>query len=465
MSKVATRFAPSPTGPLHIGGVRTALFNWLYSKHQNGKFYLRVEDTDKERSKDEYKNQIIQSLKWIGIDYDGEEYIQSNKIQDHIKVANELLKNGHAYKCYCSNEEIEEQKKRAKQKKIPYIYDRKWRDKNETDAPKDIKPVIRFKSKIDGTSVLKDLVQGDVEIDNNTIEDFVILRNDGTPTYNLSASVDDHQMNMTHIIRGDDHKINTFKQIQIYQAMKWELPLFAHIPLIHTIEGKKLSKRDQASTLNDYSKIGIMPDALRNYLLRLGWSYKDKEIFTLEESIKFFNLEGIGKSPSKLDMSRILSMNEHYIKNINENDLFNQLTEYCKLYKNEIQSDKKDKIKKSLTFLKNKAKTLEDIFNNGQYIIIDEVNFNKDDVKLIDDKARKVISDFNAQFEKIGLPSREILEPIVNELIKSHDTNFKGVGQPLRIALTGSKFGPGIYDIILSLGKEEVRKRLNVKIA
>ena len=465
MKKVATRFAPSPTGALHIGGVRTALFNWLYSKNHNGKFYLRVEDTDKERSKDEFRDQIIQSLKWIGINYDGEEYIQSKKVDDHIKVANELLKNGNAYKCYCSSEEIEEQKKRARQKKIPYIYDRKWRDKKESDAPKDIKPVIRFKSKIDGTSILKDLVQGDVEIDNNTIEDFIILRNDGTPTYNLSASVDDHQMNMTHIIRGDDHKINTFKQIQIYQAMKWELPSFAHIPLIHTIEGKKLSKRDQASTLDDYSKIGIMPDALRNYLLRLGWSYKDKEIFTLEESIKFFNLEGIGKSPSKLDMSRILSMNEHYIKNINENDLFTQLTEYCKLYKSEIQSDKKDKIKKSLTFLKNKAKTLEDIFNNGQYIIKDEVDFNKDDLKLIDDKARKVISDFNDRFEKIDQPSREILEPIVNELIKSHDTNFKGVGQPLRIALTGSKFGPGIYDIILSLGKKEVQKRLTAKIA
>ena len=465
MKKVATRFAPSPTGALHIGGVRTALFNWLYSKNHNGKFYLRVEDTDKERSKDEFRDQIIQSLKWIGINYDGEEYIQSKKVDDHIKVANELLKNGNAYKCYCSSEEIEEQKKRARQKKIPYIYDRKWRDKKETDAPKEIKPVIRFKSKIDGTSILKDLVQGDVEIDNNTIEDFIILRNDGTPTYNLSASVDDHQMNMTHIIRGDDHKINTFKQIQIYQAMKWELPSFAHIPLIHTIEGKKLSKRDQASTLDDYSKIGIMPDALRNYLLRLGWSYKDKEIFTLDESIKFFNLEGIGKSPSKLDMSRILSMNEHYIKNIDENDLFTQLTEYCKLYKSEIQSDKKDKIKKSLTFLKNKAKTLEDIFNNGQYIIKDEVDFNKDDLKLIDDKARKVISDFNDQFEKIDQPSREILEPIVNELIKSHDTNFKGVGQPLRIALTGSKFGPGIYDIILSLGKEEVQKRLRAKIA
>ena len=461
MKKVATRFAPSPTGALHIGGVRTALFNWLYSKNQKGKFYLRVEDTDQERSKVEYKDQIIKSLKWIGINYDGEEYIQSKKVNDHIKVANELLKNGNAYKCYCSSEEIEEQKKRAKQKKIPYIYDRKWRDKKDSDAPKDIKPVIRFKSQINGTSVLKDLVQGDVEIENNTIEDFIILRNDGTPTYNLSASVDDHQMNMTHIIRGDDHKINTFKQIQIYQAMKWDLPSFAHIPLIHTIEGKKLSKRDKASTLDDYSKIGIMPDALRNYLLRLGWSYQDKEIFTLDESIKHFNLEGIGKSPSKLDMSRILSMNEYYIKNIDENDLFNQLSEYCKLYKMEIKSDKRNKIKKSLNFLKNKAKTLEDIFNNSQYIIRDKVNFNKEDVKLLDDKARKVISDFKAQFEKIELPSREILEPIVNELIKTHNTNFKGVGQPLRIALTGSKFGPGIYDIILSLGKEEVQKRLS----
>ena len=464
MTKIATRFAPSPTGPLHIGGVRTALFNWLYSKNQNGNFFLRVEDTDKERSKEEYKNQIIESLKWIGINYDGEEYIQSQKIENHIKVANELLKNGHAYKCYCSSEEIDEQKKRARQKKTPYIYNRKWRDKKEADAPKNIKPVIRFKSKIDGNSILNDIVQGDVEIENNTIEDFIILRNDGSPTYNLSASVDDHQMNMTHIIRGDDHKINTFKQIQIYQAMKWDLPSFAHIPLIHTIEGKKLSKRDKASTLDDYAKIGIMPDALRNYLLRLGWSYKDQEIFTLDESIKYFNLEGIGRSPSKLDMSRILSMNEHYIKNINENDLFDQFINYCKSFKSEIKSNKKDKIKKSLSFLKNKAKTLEDIFNNGQYIIVDEVSFDKEDIKLIDDKAKKVISDFKSQFVKIDQPSRDILETIVNELIKSHDTNFKGIGQPLRIALTGSKFGPGIYDIIISLGKEEIIKRLGNKI-
>ena len=290
------------------------------------------------------------------------------------------------------------------------------------------------------------------------------MRNDGTPTYNLSATVDDHQMNMTHIIRGDDHKINTFKQMQIYLAMDWEVPQFAHIPLIHTIEGKKLSKRDNASTLDDYSKIGIMPDALRNYLLRLGWSYEDKEIFTLEESIKHFNLEGIGKSPSKLDMSRILSMNEHYIKNIDENELYKHLVEYCEIYKEKIKPEKEIKIKPSLTFLKNKAKTLEDIFNNAKYIILDEVNFDDHDLKLIDDKAKKIIAEFKNKLSSTNNLNKEVLEPIVNDLIKKHETNFKGVGQPIRVALTGSKFGPGLYDIIISLGKEEVEKRLSNKI-
>ena len=442
MKKVATRFAPSPTGPLHIGGVRTALFNWLFAKHNGGSFHLRIEDTDKERSKDEYKDQIIKSLKWIGIDYDGNEYIQSSKKEKHVEIVNELLKNG----------------------KIPYIYNRKWRDKTDSEAPKNIKPVIRFKSKIDGSTVLKDLVQGDVQIENNTIEDFVILRNDGTPTYNLSASVDDHIMNITHIIRGDDHKINTFKQMQIYLAMKWELPSFAHIPLIHTVDGKKLSKRDKASTLDDYSKIGIISDALRNYLLRLGWSFKDKEIFNLDESIKYFNLEGIGKSPSKLDMSRILSMNEHYIKNIDEINLYNLLNEYCSGYKIEITADKAQKIKNSLSFLKNKAKTLEDIYRNSQYIISDKVNFNDDDLKLIDKTSKKIISEFHGKISELNKFNRDTLEPIINDLIKSNNTNFKGVGQPLRIVLTGSKFGPGIYDIIVSLGKDEVIKRLGNKI-
>ena len=457
MSKVATRFAPSPTGPLHIGGVRTALFNWLFSKNQKGNFYLRIEDTDKERSKNEYKEQIIQSLKWIGIQPDKDEYIQSKKLKKHVEISNKLLEKGFTYKCYCSEKEIEEEKNRAKQKKLPYIYNRKCRDLK--DSPKDVDPVLRFKSKIEGTSTLNDLVQGEVKIENTTIEDFVILRKDETPTYNLSAAVDDYEMTITHIIRGDDHKINTFKQIQIFQSMNWKLPIYAHIPLIHTSEGKKLSKRDKASTLEDYKKIGIMPDALRNYLLRLGWSFKDKEIFTLDESIKHFNIEGIGKSPSKLDMSRILSMNEHYIKNMNENDLYDQLKKFCENYKDKI-NNKGEIIKKSLSFLKNKAKTLDDIFNNAQYIIRDKIKIAPEDAKLLDNISKNVLSDFQSEFEKLSNINKENLEKILNVLISKHKTNFKGVGQPLRIALVGSKFGPGIYDIILSLDKNEVIKRL-----
>jgi len=461
MKKVATRFAPSPTGPLHIGGVRTALFNWLYSKNHNGKFFLRIEDTDKERSKEEFKLQILNSLKWIGINHDGEEYIQSKNIESHIKVVNKLLETGNAYKCYCSSDEIEEQKLRAKQKKIPYIYNRKWRDKSEIEAPQDVKPVIRFKSKIEGSTKINDLVQGDIEIENNTIEDFIILRRDGTPTYNLSASVDDHIMDMTHIIRGDDHKINTFKQIQIYEALQWEKPLFAHIPLIHTLEGKKLSKRDNASTIDDYEKIGIMPDALRNYLMRLGWSYKDKEIFSLEESIKYFNLEGIGKSPSKLDMSRILSMNEYYIKNKSNEDLFQSFEEYCKNFKENINNEKLNIIKKSLTFLKNKAKTMEDIYNNSKFIINDEIIIEKAEMSLLTENAKNIIKSFMKKVNEIEVFNKETLEPIINNLISENQTNFKGVGQPLRIILTGSKFGPGIYDIIISLGKKRVLDRLS----
>ena len=457
MSKVATRFAPSPTGPLHIGGIRTALFNWLFSKNQNGIFHLRIEDTDKERSKEEYKQQIIQSLQWIGIKPDKEEYIQSTKVGKHIEIAKKLLDKGFAYKCYCTEKEIEEEKTRAKQKKLPYIYNRKCRDLKDT--PKNIDPVIRFKSKIEGNSILNDLVQGKVNIENSNIEDFIILRKDGTPTYNLSAAVDDKDMEITHIIRGDDHKMNTFKQMQIFERMNWKLPTYAHIPLIHTSEGKKLSKRDKASTLDDYKKIGIMPDALRNYLLRLGWSFQDKEIFTLEESIKHFNIEGIGKSPSKLDMSRILSMNEHYIKNMNENDLFDHLIKYFESYKDKIDNKGK-KIKKCLSFLKNKAKTLEDIYNNAQYIIKDKIQISTEDIKLLDNLSKTILKDFLKEFEKLSNINKENLEKIINDLIKNNKTNFKGVGQPLRIALVGSKFGPGIYDIILSLDENEVIERL-----
>ena len=455
------RFAPSPTGPLHIGGVRTALFNWLLAKKNKGKYLLRIEDTDRERSKDEFIKQIISSLAWLGIEHDGKEYIQSKNSSKHVAVAEELLKKGFAYKCYCSEEEINEQKEKCKKQNIPYVYNRKWREAKDLKAPEGVKPVIRFKSKISGNAIIKDLVQGERNISNSTIEDFVILRKDKSPTYQLSATVDDHEMNITHVIRGDDHMINSFKQKQIYDAMGWEVPNFAHIPLIHSEQGKKLSKRDNASTLEDYVKIGIISDALRNYLLRLGWSYKDKEIFTKQESIDLFDLSGVGKSPSKLDMSRILSINETYIKTINEKDLFKFFKEYVSKYKTGIDQSKEAVLIKSMSFLKNKAKTLEDIWNNAQYILKDAVKIGAEDKKLIDDLSKKIIKEFIDEYEKLSSLSKETLEPVIKSLIDKHKTNFKGVGQPLRIALVGSRFGPGLYDVILSLDKTEIIKRLN----
>ena len=454
------RFAPSPTGPLHIGGVRTALFNWLLAKKNKGKYFLRIEDTDKERSKEIFKKQIISSLRWLGIEHDGEEYIQSKNISTHIAVAEELLKKGLAYKCFCSEDEINEQKEICKKKGIPYIYNRKWRDAKDLKIPKDIKPVIRFKSKISGNSIIKDLVQGERNISNSTIEDFIILRKDNSPTYQLSATVDDHEMKITHVIRGDDHMINAFKQKQIYEAMGWSVPNFAHIPLIHSEKGKKLSKRDNASTLDDYIKIGIIPEALRNYLLRLGWSHKDKEIFNLKESIDLFDFQGIGKSPSKLDMSRILSINETYLKTTEDKMLFNLLKKYVSNFKEPIDQTKEAILIKSMKFLKNKAKTLEDIWENAQYIIKEKIVINTEDIKLIDDLSKKIIRDFITEYEKISSLTRETLEPVIKSLIEKHKTNFKGVGQPLRIALVGSKFGPGLYDVILSLNRETVLKRL-----
>ena len=269
-------------------------------------------------------------------------------------------------------------------------------------------------------------------------------------------------MKITHVIRGDDHKINTFKQKQIYEAMNWDIPEFAHIPLIHSEKGAKLSKRDKASTIEDYIKLGILSDALRNYLLRLGWAHKDKEIFNLNESIELFNLEAVGKSPSKLDMSRILSLNEHYIKNIDEKKLFNLLKTYCQKFQTEIKSSKESSIIKSMNFLKNKAKTLEDIYKNAQYIINEKINVSPEDLRVLDDSSKNILKEFLARFEKISEINKENIEKIIKELIVKYKTNFKGIGQPLRIVLTGSKFGPGVYDIVLSLEKDEVIKRLKV---
>ena len=458
IEKVITRFAPSPTGNLHIGGARTALFNWLFSKNQKGIFLLRIEDTDIQRSKNEYYEQIISTLKWLEINWDQEPYIQSKNVESHVNVANNLLKNGCAYKCYCTEKELEEEKKLYLEKKIPYTYSKKCRNILENIVDKPF--VVRFKSKIEGKTILKDLVQGDVEINNNTIEDFVILRKDNKPTYNLSAAVDDYQMKISHVIRGDDHKINAFKQIQVFESMGWKIPKYAHIPLIHSKEGKKLSKRDDASTVEDYKKIGILPEALRNYLLRLGWSYKDKEIFSEEESIEFFNLKNIGKSPSKLDFDRIKSINEFYIKSTKDEILLEKLIRYSDLYKEKIPKQFHETIKINLSFLKNKSKSLEDIYNNSKYIFSYELK--EDQMQKIDKSKLTIIKNIYSLIKKDKDISKDYLKNIFDKIIENEKINFKDLGQPLRIILTGSEYGPAIYDIASSLGLNEFLNRLEL---
>ena len=453
---VITRFAPSPTGKLHIGGARTALFNFLYSKNQKGKFLLRIEDTDKERSKKEFQSQIVSSLKWLGIDFDDQEIYQSNNILKHIDVANELLKKKHAYKCYCLPEELEQERVKAKVKGVNYIYSGKCRNlTKEKEAPY----VIRLKVEKNKKITLYDGVQGNVEIDTNTIEDFIILRSDNTPTYNLSASVDDKLMNISHVIRGDDHKINAVKQIILFQFMGWKIPKYFHIPLIHTIDGKKLSKRENASTTDDYKKIGILPIAMRNYLLRLGWSYKDKEIFSNEESVKFFNLKNIGKSPSKLDFERIKSLNEYYIKNLNEKELFENFKEYTDEYKLKLEEKFLINISENINILKNKAKTLEDIYNNSVFIFsYDETLVSKS--TILNEKNKIYLTDFFKELSEINNYCEKKISEISEKILKKNNIKFKDLGEPLRMILTGSTKAPSIKDIIKILGINGTINRL-----
>ena len=453
---VITRFAPSPTGKLHIGGARTALFNFLYSKNQKGKFLLRIEDTDKERSKKEFQSQIVSSLKWLGIDFDDQEIYQSNNILKHIDVANELLKKKHAYKCYCLPEELEQERVKAKIKGVNYIYSGKCRNlTKEKEAPY----VIRLKVEKNKKITLYDGVQGNVEIDTNTIEDYIILRSDNTPTYNLSASVDDKLMNISHVIRGDDHKINAVKQIILFQFMGWKIPKYFHIPLIHTMDGKKLSKRENASTTDDYKKIGILPIAMRNYLLRLGWSYKDKEIFSNEESVKFFNLKNIGKSPSKLDFERIKSLNEYYIKNLNEKVLFENFKEYTGEYKLKLEEKFLINISENINILKNKAKTLEDIYNNSVFIFsYDETLVSKS--TILNEKNKIYLTDFFKELSEINNYCEKKISEISEKILKKNNIKFKDLGEPLRMILTGSTKAPSIKDIIKILGINETINRL-----
>ena len=448
---VITRFAPSPTGSLHLGGARTALFNWLYAKNQGGKFLLRIEDTDLLRSKSIYTKQICDSLKWLDLNWDDEILYQSKNISEHVKYANLLLKNGLAYKCYCTKEELNKEKELALKNKTPYKYSGKCRDLKENFNKK---YVLRIKTPKDGFIKLQDNIQGLVSVEYNNIEDFIILRSDNTPTYMLAVVVDDYKMKITNVIRGDDHLTNTFKQIILYDSLNWKLPSFSHIPLIYGPDGSKLSKRHGAQSVLEYKKNNLIPEALNNYLLRLGWGYKDKEYFSTAEAIKLFNLKGIGKSPSRFDATKLKSVNSYYFKKLTNEQIFKKLKPKYSHY------DSK-KISQLIELFKNRSENIDDIDEGISYMCNDLVkNFSEGALKLIEKADKNIMINTIYELEKIDVWEASNLEKSIKAEVKKNDIKMFDIAAPIRSSITGRTFSPSIFLVLEKLGKEVSIKRL-----
>ena len=448
---VITRFAPSPTGSLHLGGARTALFNWLYAKNQGGKFLLRIEDTDLLRSKDEHKEQICDSLRWLNLNWDGDIVYQSKNVSEHVKIANLLLDKGLAYKCYCSVEDLKKEKEAALKKKIPYKYSGKCRNIKE---PLSDKFVLRIKVPDTGLLKLQDRIQGSVTVDYNNLEDFIILRSDNTPTYMLAVVVDDYVMNISDIIRGDDHLTNTFKQIIIYNALEWKVPKFSHIPLIYGPDGSKLSKRHGAQSVLEYRKERFMPEALNNYLLRLGWGHKDKEFFSVDEAINLFNIEGIGKSPSKFDKIKLESVNTYYFKRLNSEQVLNILSP------KHIQNDSK-KILALINLFKSRAENINDIEDGISYMQSDDIERYSDDaLKIINSADKKIMLATINELERISLWKAVNIEKVIKSEIKKHNLKMFDIAAPIRASITGKTFSPSIFLVLEKLGKKVSIERL-----
>ena len=456
-AQVVTRFAPSPTGYLHIGGVRTALFNWLYAKKNNGKFLLRIEDTDRKRSSLDSIDIILEGLRWLGLDFDDIPIYQKNNINRHKEIAEKLLNDGNAYKCWASEEELLKMKKIAEKNKSNIGYNRLWRDKEPTANELGKPYTIRFKSKENGETIVNDKVQGNVLFQNNGIEDFIILRSDGSPTYMLSAVVDDHDMMVTDIIRGDDHLNNTAKQIQIYKALDWKIPKFSHIPLIHGDDGSKLSKRHGAVGIDYYEKKGFLPEAIKNYLLRLGWSHGDKEIFSEEEMIKLFNIENIRKSSSRLDIEKLKNVNNFYIKNKNNHELFDLI----KLRNTDCDSHKTS-ILKILSEIKTKTKTIDELIQSLAFIFQKRpIDLNEKATEILTIDAKKILSEIKKNIETLDPWDINNIEQLLKDFSSSKGIKFKDIGLPLRAVLTGTLSSPSIYNILDCLGKDEVLNRID----
>lgn len=472
---VITRFAPSPTGFLHIGGARTALFNWLYARAHGGKMVLRIEDTDRARSSEAAVDAIVDGLSWLGLNWDGEPVSQFARVERHREVAEELLAKGEAYRCYSTREELTAMREKAQKEGRPPRYDGHWRDRDISEAPKGADYVIRIKSPLEGETIVDDKVQGVVKFPNKDLDDFILLRSDGTPTYMLAVVVDDHDMGVTHIIRGDDHLTNAARQTIISNAMAWDVPVMSHIPLIHGADGAKLSKRHGALGVEAYRAMGYLPEALRNYLVRLGWAHGDDEFFTTEEMTRLFNLEGIGKSASRFDFTKLENMNGHYIRGADDERLVLAIEDILgeidggDFYAERMNNERLSQLVTAMPGLKERAKTLVELIDNARYIFAEcPLDVEDKALKVLDKndgEARKVLAKLLPVLQSLETWELETVEQAVRDFTEQQELKLGAVAQPLRVALTGRTTSPGVFDVLAVLGKDASIERVSQQVS
>ena len=464
---VVTRFAPSPTGFLHIGGARTALFNWLYARHTGGMMLLRIEDTDRERSTEPAVAAILDGLAWLGLHWEGEPVHQFARAARHREVAEQLVARGKAYRAYETADELNDMRARARAEGRFARYDGAWRDRDPATAPAGVKPAIRIKSPPDGETVIDDRVQGRVAFPNQDLDDFVILRSDGTPTYMLAVVVDDHDMGVTHIIRGDDHLTNAGRQKILYDAMEWTVPVMAHVPLIHGPDGAKLSKRHGAMGVDAYRALGYLPEALRNYLARLSWSHGDDEIMSTEQMVEWFDIDGIGKSAARFDFAKLENLNAHYIRGMADDRLLETLLAALphlpggKAFLDRLTPAKRERLRVALPGLKDRAKTLNDLMARAGFLLADRpLELDKTAAALLDEPARKLLADLQPVFGSVADWQPATIEAAVKAFAATAGMKLGQIAQPLRAALTGQSTSPGIFEVLAALGRDESLARI-----
>ncbi len=464
---VVTRFAPSPTGFLHIGGARTALFNWLYARKRGGKMLLRIEDTDRERSTDAAIEAILDGLKWLGIDWDDETVYQFTRAARHREVAEQLLADGKAYRCYATAEELTQMREAAKAEGRAIRYDGRWRDRDPSEAPAGAKPVIRLRAPQTGETVIEDQVQGRVVWQNENLDDLVLLRSDGNPTYMLAVVVDDHDMGVTHVIRGDDHLINAARQKHIYDALGWTVPVMAHIPLIHGPDGSKLSKRHGALGVDAYRAKGYLPEALRNYLVRLGWSHGDQEIFSTEEMIREFDLPAIGRSAARFDFAKLENLNGHYIRNADDKALLASFEDVLQFIPDgaairaKLNDTTRAQLLAAMPGLKERAKTLLELVDSSNFIFADRpLQMEPKAAAVLTSETRKLIGELRSALEAVNPWTAEAAEAAMRQFAEQNSLKLGAIAQPLRVALTGRTTSPGIFDVLAVLGRQTCLDRL-----